>query len=97
MNDRKKKMISVEIKVPDEMKPYVETYDEKQDLYRNALILFRPIRNLEISYGRAAELLGINKYDLIDLYEDMGIPYYDMSDAELDEELSTYEELKKHE
>lgn len=34
---------------------------------------------MQISYGRTAELLEINKYDLIELYGDMGIPCYNVN------------------
>lgn len=88
-------MTKVEISIPENMKPYVQSYDEKQNLYRNALILYQSIRNLTISYGRAAELLGISKYELIDIYEDMGIPYYDMSKEELEDEVNFYQQLKE--
>lgn len=88
------KMTKVEINIPEEMKPYVQSYDEKKNLYRNALILYQSIRNLTISYGRAAEILGISKYDLIDVYEEMGIPYYDMSREEMEDEVNFYQKLK---
>lgn len=87
-------MTTVEIRIPEAMAPYVESYDERQNLRRNALILYQSIRNGALSHGRAAELLGIDERDLIRIYEDMGIPYYDMGRDELDAELATYEALK---
>lgn len=47
------------------------------------------IRNLTISYGRAAEILGVHKTDLIDFYDSMGIPYLDQSEDELFDDLAT--------
>ena len=81
---------TVEITVPKDMKIYVSGHDEKTELTRNALMLYPYIKNLTISHGRAAEILGIRKMDLIELYADLGIPYFDMDISEVEEELQTY-------
>jgi hypothetical protein len=47
----------------------------------------------KISHGKAAEILGIRKLDLIDLYASMGLPYLDQTMDELDEDLSTLHDL----
>lgn len=64
----------------------------KVELERNALILYQFINNFTISHGRAAEILGITKQELIELYGDMGISYInqDVNEAisEADEFLS---------
>ena len=46
-----------------------------------------------ISHGRAAEILGIFKMDLIVLYGKLGLPYIEMTDDEIEEELETVKEL----
>ena len=84
---------TVEINVPKGMKVYVSVHDKKAELTRNALILYPYIKNLTISHGRAAEILGIRKMDLIELYADLGIPYFDMDISEVDEELRAYESI----
>lgn len=84
---------TVEINVPKDMKIYVSAHDEKTELTRNALMLYPYIKDLTISHGRAAEILGIGKMELIELYADMGIPYFDMDISEIDEELRTYESI----
>ena len=53
----------VEIIVPKDMMPYIIASSPENDLKRNAIM------NCNISYGRAAEILGISKYDLIALYD----------------------------
>ena len=60
---------------------------------RNAMKLYPDIENGTISYGKAAEILGMNKLDLISLYSNMGIDYFDLSEAEFKDELSTYSKL----
>ena len=61
--------------------------DKKTEMQRNVLLLYPYIHNQTISYGRAAEILGINKYVLIDIYEDLGLPYYSMDFSEIEEEI----------
>lgn len=45
---------------------------------------------MRISHGRAAEILGIGKLDLIALYNEMGLPYLDMDISEVEEDVNTY-------
>jgi hypothetical protein len=85
----------VTIRVPAEMKKYIVDTDEETELVRNALLLYPYILNQTISHGRAAEILGIRKSELIDIYDKMGYSYFDMTIDELDTELETYEQLKK--
>ncbi|MCI8798526.1 MAG: hypothetical protein HFH88_01780, partial [Lachnospiraceae bacterium] len=61
----------------------------------NALSLYPYIRNQTISHGKAAEILGIRKAKLIDIYDRLGYSYLDMTMDELDLELETFRQLKK--
>ena len=80
-------MASIEIKLPSAARDYV--LDDTTDVMRNALLLYPSIANNTISHGRAAELLGMRKMELIELYGRLGIPYLDMTDEEFDEEIQT--------
>ena len=55
------------------------------------------ILNLTISHGGAAEILGIRKSELLDIYDRLGYSYLDMTMDELDSELETFRQLKKRE
>lgn len=48
-----------------------------------------------ISSGKAAELLGMRKLDFIRLLAEQGIPYFDYTDEELEEEFRAIREWKK--
>ena len=72
-----REITDVKIKVPIGMRNYIDLEDEHAELQRNALMLYPAIKNLTISHGRAAEILGINKLDLIHLYAELGISYFD--------------------
>ena len=56
---------SVTIKVPVGMSKYLVTVNPETELTRNALLLYPYILNQTISHGRAAEILGIRKSELI--------------------------------
>ena len=51
------------------------------------MILYPYIQQGTIFHGRAVEILGIFKMDLIVLYGKMGLLYIEMSDEEIREEL----------
>lgn len=88
---------SVTIKVPVGMSKYLVTMNPETELTRNALLLYPYILNQTISHGRAAEILGIRKSELIDLYDKLGYSYFDMTMDDLYDELNTFRELKKKE
>ena len=70
---------------------YCET--QTDELRRNALILYPFIKNKTISHGKAAEILGISKLSLIDLYEKEGFYYFDMNKDEINKDVETYQKL----
>ena len=71
-------MVSMEIRLPASAKEYV--LDDTTEEMRKALLLYPSIANNTISHGKAAELLGMNKMNLIEMYSRLGIPYLDMTD-----------------
>lgn len=86
---------TVTIKVPAGMKKYLADTNVETELTRNALLLYPYIANQTISHGRAAEILGIRKSELIDIYDKLGYSYFDMTMDDLDAELETFRQLKK--
>lgn len=85
---------SVEIFVPKEMKTFLLNENSSDKLRRNALILYPYIKDLTISHGRAAEILGIPKWDLIELYDDIGLPYLDLDISEVEKEVDSYYKMQ---
>ena len=86
---------SVTIKVPIGMSKYLVIDNPEAELTRNALLLYPYILDQTISHGRAAEILGIRKSELIDLYDKLGYSYFDMTMDDLDNEMNTFRDLKK--
>ena len=88
-------MAIINMDLPDEMIQYVVPKDKEAQLIRNAMMLYPYIQNGTISHGKAAEILGVFKMDLITLYGKMGLSYIEMTDDEIEEELETVNYLKE--
>ena len=86
-------MAFVNMEIPEEMVSFVMQTGKDEQLKRNAMILYPYVHDGVISHGRAAEILGIFKMDLIVLYGRLGLPYIEMTDDEIEEELETVKEL----
>ena len=88
-------MAMVNLEIPEKLVTFAMPNREEEQLERNAMILYPYIRKGIISHGKAAEILGIFKMDLITLYGNLGLPYIEMTDEELDEELEMVRYLKE--
>ena len=84
---------TVPINVPESMAPYLEDMSSEQAFKINAMMLYPLIRDLTISHGRAAEILGVHKTDLIEFYDTMGIPYLNQSKEELLTDLAALDKV----
>lgn len=87
-------LVDVNIKVPEEMEVYLKPSDQVTEIERNALLLYPYILKQTISHGRAAEILGMQKNDLIDIYDKLGFSYLDLTMDDLDAELNAYRSVK---
>lgn len=88
-------MKELSITIPKEMSVYLTIDDDRTELQRNAMMLYPYIKNLTISHGRAAEILGISKWELITLYNNMGLAYLDQDISEIMADVKTYKTLKE--
>ena len=66
---------SVTINVPVGMSKYLNAANTETELTRNDLLLYPYILNQRISHGGAAEILGIRKSELLDLYDKLGYSF----------------------
>ena len=90
------KTVDIRITIPEDMSQYLDDEDQERVFERNAMFLYPFIRNLTISHGRAAEILGVHKTDLIEFYDSMGIPYLNQSETDLMEDLATLDRVMGH-
>lgn len=79
------------ITIPKEMFVYLSIDEDRSELERNAMMLYPYVKNLTISHGRAAEILGITKWELITLYDNIGLPYLDQDISEVMSDVRAYE------
>ena len=85
-------MTTISMIVPEDIAPYLA--DEGSDSFeRNAMLLYPFIQKGIISHGRAAEILGIRKWGLIEYYNSIGIPYLNQTKEELLAELTAFDSL----
>ena len=87
-------MIKVEIDVPEEIVPYTVLEDKDAQITRNAMLVYPYIKSGVISRGKAAEMLGLHKIDLITLYGKLDLPYFDETGEELEEDLTVLKKLR---
>ncbi len=87
-------MTRVEIDVPEEIVPYTVLKDKEAQITRNAMLVYPYIKGGVMSLGKAAEILGLNKIDLIILYGKLGMPYFDETEEEFEEDLAILKKLR---
>ena len=87
-------MIKFEMDITKEMLPFVKITDSDVKLKQQALLLYPYIENLTISHGRAAEILGMSKLDLIVLYSNLGITYFNQTIEEVEEDIKAINEVR---
>jgi len=81
------------IKVPEQMVSYINPDTKQNELERNAMIMYPYVRSGIVSHGKAAQIIGIKKWDLITLYDKLGFPYLS-SVSDYEDDLKTVKELK---
>ena len=87
-------MTETKIKVPEQMVFYLHPETEQEEFERNAMIMYPYIRNGILSHGRVAQILGVKKWDLIKLYDELGFPYLN-SVYDYEDDLKVVDELKE--
>jgi len=75
----------------------VTSVNPETEVIRNALLLYPYILDQTISHGHAAEILGVMKSELIDIYDRLGYSYLDYTMSTLETELEVFKQLKKEE
>lgn len=87
--------VDIQLTVPEGMAPFLDDAERDVSFERNAMMLYPFIQRAIISHGRAAEILGIRKWDLIEFYDAMGIPYLNQSRDDLMADLETFNRIKE--
>ena len=86
-------MTTVPLRVPEAITPFLNDLDKDATFKMCAMLLYPFIQDLTISHGRAAELLGVHKRDLIEYYNSIGLSYLDQSKDDLLQELAAFDKF----
>lgn len=86
-------MESLKMDLPEELIPFATPKNQTERNFLNAMIIYPAIHNGKISHGKAAEILGLKKFDLLKIYSEIGLPYFDLTEDELNEDLTTLKNL----
>ena len=82
-------LTNIDLSVPKGIVYYLSTNDQKTELERNAMILYPYIKNLTISNGKAAEVLGI------ELYNNLGLSYFDLDNEEINQDIENIKRIRQ--
>lgn len=80
-------MSEIRVRFDEELLPLLGESPEEIERHALEMIVIELYRRHTISAGRAAELLGMEKFAFIRWTGELGIPYFDMTADELREEL----------
>ena len=70
-------LVKIEIEVPEILLNYINYSDKEYHKRIQELMLYQLITEDKISFGKAAEILGIDKISFIANMSKIGISYYD--------------------
>lgn len=88
-------MVTIPVSMPKDMLPYFETDHSELSFDQSAMLLYPLIKNCVISHGRAAEILGVPKWNLIEFYDAMGLPYLNQTIDDLHDEIAGFARLRE--
>ncbi|MDR0531599.1 MAG: UPF0175 family protein [Oscillospiraceae bacterium] len=72
--------------MPEAVSRFVDVQDNGYQLRLKEMMMFDLVRRGLLSFGKAAELLGIGKVKLITDLGQLGLPYFDMPASEVFED-----------
>lgn len=87
--------VDITLNIPNDIAFLLRLDEDQDELQRNAMLLYPYIKKGNISHGRAAEILGISKWEMITLYNNLGFPYIDCDISEIEDEVKNYRKILK--
>ncbi len=81
-------MSTVTIELDQELVDLLHTVEGRREDKVKEYLVLELYRRREISSGRAAELLGMERFEFVRYASRLGIPYFDLDDRELQEEIA---------
>lgn len=84
-NPLEENKVTIEISIPVDLTPYVK--NAENDNLSFGLLLYPLIQKGDMSYGKAAEILGVTRLELIDFYGENELPYFTETPEQLDADI----------
>ena len=87
-----KNYTKVEIRVPAELAYLFK--NKNLSLEQLALLLYPHIQDGEISNGKATEVMGTSKMELLDFYGELGLSYFNRTEEDLEHDIQVLKNLR---
>lgn len=88
-------MVNLEVSLPKELFLTMGITKTEAAKEMRGLVVLEMFKKGKVSSGKAAELLGMRKRDFIEFLDKEGIPFFDYTKEELEEEFKTVDLLVK--
>lgn len=85
----------VAVELPEELWKLAGLSPKKASAQVREYIVMALLRRAQISQGKAAKLLGVDRWELMDLMGAYEVPATQLTGEELDEELAALRQLRK--
>lgn len=85
--------VKFEIEIPEEFVKYMNKNEKDYSKKLKQLFLFQFIKEDKISFGKAAELMGVSKTEYIQALGEMGIPYFESDIDDIRKDVNTLDEF----
>lgn len=88
-------MLTVELQIPSDATIWLNVSKAELPIALQKLIALEPFREGHISAGKGAEMLGMRKWDFIQLLSKHGIDYISLSLEEVEAEVAMFRRLRE--
>ncbi|MBI1743832.1 UPF0175 family protein [Candidatus Acetothermia bacterium] len=85
----------VEVELPEELWKLAGIPAKKASAKFQEILVAELVRQGKLSQGRAAELLGVDRWEIMDLLAKYDVPTTSLTEAELDCELQSLRQLRR--
>lgn len=85
--------IRMEFEMPSEILNYISVNDSDYKDKVKQLMIYALVKEGKISFGKGAQILGINKINFITALGSLGIPYFDGDITEVENDLKTLDRI----
>ena len=87
-------MSGVHLELDEDLVTLLKELDQPVELAAREFIVLELYRRKTITSGKAATLLGMERFDFIRYPSELGIPFFDMSEADWEAELALLQTIR---